>query len=75
MAVFVVKRFLARTGDEEFDDYEDKSEEEERLERGPHIQDLCGMCRDLHRPCWEKVKRRSRQEEWNKSTRPVINCY
>jgi hypothetical protein len=57
MAEFVVKKHLVSIGEMAPEHLSD-SEEEERQEKGPHLENLCAMCRELKRPCWVSTRTR-----------------
>ena len=51
MARVAVRKYLVRIGEiEPLSSYADEDEEEEEDE-GPHLQHLCGMCKELKRSC------------------------
>lgn len=50
MARVAVRKYLVRIGEmEPTCSYADEDEEEDE---GPHLQHLCGMCKELQRSCW-----------------------
>ena len=54
MANVAVRKYLVRIGeiDPDTSTWYSEEEEEEEDSEGPHLQHLCGMCKELKRACW-----------------------